>query len=189
MVAARKTKFPAAPKTDLDLSGVPKNVPHTQARNKNWIRAFKKATGQKKQSVLPTATTQHNEWAISSGWSIIDAQAWRALLERAKFCHDDAEGEDLMALLLGTIEMGIHCGGVHPIAVINFARCEFGVKNWDSNALGFLKESLVGDAPVEELPEDVDDDEETTSGSGKKRARHDHSEHNYSPKESQMASF
>lgn len=41
--------------------------------NDKFIKSFKKASGQKTQTVLPSAVTANNEWAIKCDWSIVDA--------------------------------------------------------------------------------------------------------------------
>lgn len=140
--------------------------------NDKFIKSFKKASGQKTQTVLPSAVTANNEWAIKNDWSIVDAMHWRALCEKAKFARDDIEGESYLELLIDTVEMAAHCES-HPIGLINFARTQFGAKTWDIDVLHMLKDNLLVDdqeGGSSEHPE-VDVDDEEASGDGKKRRR------------------
>lgn len=111
-------------------------------KNAAWISAFKKSHGVKKQSVLPSATMQHNEWAIKSGWSMSDATTWRGLCEKAKFAMDDTEGVGILCLLSETVAMANHCDS-HPIGLIHFARTSHGRPVWDLDTLDYLKDHLL----------------------------------------------
>ena len=111
-------------------------------KNTAWISAFKKTHGVKKQSVLPSATMQHNEWAIKSGWSMSDATVWRGLCEKAKFAMDDTEGVGILCLLSETVAMANHCDS-HPIGLIHFARTSHGRPVWDLDTLDYLKDHLL----------------------------------------------
>jgi hypothetical protein len=121
-------------------------------KNEAWMRAFKKTHGIKKQSVLPSATTQHNEWAIKEGWSMMDANTWRSICEKAKFATDDTEGEGILCLISETIAMAGHCDA-HPIALIHLARTQYERKVWDLDALDYMKEHMLHDASVPNTPE------------------------------------
>lgn len=135
--------------------------------NDNFVKAFKKQSGVKKQTTLPTASVMHNEWAIKSGWSMADAMTWRCLCEKVKFAQDDAEASALFAVVNDTIEIAAHCQ-THPVGLIHFARTSLGVKNWDMDAIEFVKDNLLMDPtdPDNEAtlhldqPEDQDDIED-----------------------------
>lgn len=111
-------------------------------KNDDWIRAYKKASGQKKQTVLPSAVTQNNEWAVRAGWSLTDAATWRNLCEKAKYAGDGAEADGLISLLAETIEMAGHCD-THPIGLIHFARTAHGQKTWDLDTLDYLAAHML----------------------------------------------
>lgn len=119
-------------------------------KNEAWIRAFKKSQGIKKQSVLPSATMQHNEWAIKTGWSMSDATTWRSLCEKAKFAMDDNEGVGILCLLSETVAMANHCDS-HPIGLIHYARTAHGRPVWDLDTLDYLSNNMVN-SDSEESP-------------------------------------
>lgn len=143
----------------LPANVVPVNLDERKKKNEAWMSAFKKTHGIKKQSTLPSATMQNNEWAIKSGWSMSDATTWRSLCEKAKYAMDDTEGIGLLCLIAETIEIANHCDG-HPIAVINYARCEHGRAVWDLESVDYLKAHML---PAEEAhPVDIDQDDGPT---------------------------
>ena len=111
-------------------------------KNDAWISAFKKSHGIKKQSVLPSQTMQHNEWAIKTGWSMSDANTWRQLCEKAKFAMDDNEGVGILCLLSETVAMANHCDS-HPIGLIHFARTARGRPVWDSGHVGLSPTNML----------------------------------------------
>lgn len=113
-------------------------------KNDAWISAFKKTHGVKKQSVLPSATMQHNEWAIKSNWSMSDATTWRSLCEKAKYAIDDQEGVGILCLVSETIAMANHCDS-HPIGLIHFARTAHGQAVWDLDALDYMQAHMLDD--------------------------------------------
>lgn len=113
-------------------------------KNDAWISAFKKTHGIKKQSVLPSATMQHNEWAIKSNWSMSDATTWRSLCEKAKYAIDDQEGVGILCLVSETIAMANHCDS-HPIGLIHFARTAHGQAVWDLDALDYMQAHMLDD--------------------------------------------
>lgn len=135
-----------------------------KAANDKFIKAFKKSSGQKTQTVLPSATTANNEWAVREGWSICDAMHWRSLCERAKHAQDDVEGDSFLELLMGTIEVAARCDS-HPIGLIAYARTAFGAKTWDIDTLHMMMDNILEETDTV----DVDKDDDEGSGSGKKR--------------------
>lgn len=120
------------------------NLPEQKKKNEAWIRAYKKASGQKKQTVLPSAVTQNNEWAVRKGWSMQDATTWRGICEKAKYASDEVDGDAIIALLLETIEIAGHCD-THPIGIIHFARTQHDRKVWDLDTLDYLQANLLGE--------------------------------------------
>jgi len=166
-------RAPSAPRKIPNV--VPRDLVQARAQNAVFIAAMKKASGAKKQLLLPSAATQNSEWAIKSGWSMQDAQTWRALVEKAKFATDDEEGKKLLSLVSATIVMAAHCHS-HPVGLIHFARTEYAIKQWDAQAAAFLRENLLDDV-ADDVVEIVDDaeetepdrDDESSSGTGKRR--------------------
>lgn len=128
-------------------------------KNDAWISAYKKGHGIKKQAVLPSATMQHNEWSIKSGWSMSDATTWRSLCEKVKYAYDDVEGEGLLCLIAETIEMANHCDA-HPVGLIHFARTQYGRPMWDLESLDHLKANMVN--PEEDHPDLQADQDDVT---------------------------
>lgn len=132
-------------------------------KNDAYVKAFKKASGTKKQTVMPTAAAQHTEWAVHQGWSMQDAITWRGICEKAKFARDDVESSAWFAVICDTIDVAAHCQ-THPIGLIHFGRTSMGLKNWDMDAIEFLKDNLLttGEGLCEDggNPEEVDQDED-----------------------------
>lgn len=126
------------------------------ATNKNFVKAFKKASGVKKQTTLPTASVLHNEWAVKHDWSMADAMTWRCLCEKVKYAQEDAESSALFAVIADTIDLSAHCE-THPVGLIHFARTSFGLRTWDMDAIEFLKDNLL--AEDDKAPSDHDDDD------------------------------
>jgi len=137
-MAASSTSVKAALPTNV----VPVNLEDRKKKNDAWISAFKKTHGIKKQSVLPSQTMQHNEWAIKAGWSMSDANTWRQLCEKAKFAMDDNEGVGILCLLSETVAMANHCDS-HPIGLIHFARTARGRPVWDLDTLDYLQQNML----------------------------------------------
>lgn len=131
---------------NLPTNVVKVDLEDRKKKNDAWIRAFKKTHGIKKQSVLPSATMQHNEWAIKSSWSMSDATAWRTLCEKAKFAMDDTEGIGILCLLSETVAMANHCDS-HPVGLIHFARTSHRRPVWDLDTLDFLQQNLLSEEP------------------------------------------
>lgn len=98
-------------------------------RNEKFIKNLKKISGQKKQTVLPSAVARHNDWAIRMGWSMQDAITWRRVCEEGKYASDEVDGDAKLELLLGTIDLAGSLD-IHPIEVIKLSR-EQGQKSWD----------------------------------------------------------
>lgn len=122
-------------------------------KNAKFIANLKKISGQKKQTVLPSAVTQHNEWSVRMGWSMQDAITWRRVCEEAKYANDEVDGDAKLELLLGTIDLAssLDC---HPIEVIKISR-EQGQKTWgieDYFALRSMMESHEQTPPREPTP-------------------------------------
>lgn len=135
------------------------NIEERKKKNDAWISAYKKTHGIKKQAVLPSATMQHNEWSIKSGWSMSDATTWRSLCEKAKYAMDDIEGQGILCLIAETIDIANHCDG-HPVGLIHFARTEHGRAVWDLESVDFLKANML---PAEaDHPVEIDDDDSPT---------------------------
>lgn len=137
-----------------------------KADNDKFIKAFKKQAGAKTQTVLPTAITAHNEWAVRQGWSICDAMHWRSLCEHAKLAQDEIEGDSTLELLLGTIEIAARCDS-HPCGLIAHAREAFGAKTWDIDTLHMMMDQLIPEDEQDQV--DVDDDDDDGDSNGKKR--------------------
>jgi hypothetical protein len=142
--------------TKLPANVVPVNLEERKKKNDAWISAYKKTHGIKKQAVLPSATMQHNEWAIKSGWSMSDATTWRSLCEKAKYAMDDIEGQGILCLIAETIDIANHCDG-HPVGLIHWARTEHGRPVWDLESVDYLKANML---PAEAVHH-VDDDDDT----------------------------
>jgi len=136
---------------------LPVNLEERKKKNDAWISAFKKSHGIKKQSVLPSSTTQHNEWAIKSGWSMSDATTWRGLCEKVKYAMDDTEGIGLLCLIAETIEIANHCDS-HPVGLIHFARTAHDRKVWDLETIDYLKANLLPAEDDHHVEVDHDDD-------------------------------
>lgn len=181
-MTARKLNFEtpmtATEKLDLLNSTIAaeSDAAKKKSDNEKFIKAFKKASGQKSQTVLPTMTNTHNEWAVREGWSICDAMHWRSLCERAKTAQDDIEGDSFLELLLGTIELAGRCES-HPVGLIAYARTAFGAKTWDIDTLHMMMDNLLEeDGPAKEGPEfgeqvDIDDDDDDKAIPDGKRKR------------------
>lgn len=137
-----------------------------KADNEKFIKAFKRSAGTKTQTVLPSAITANNEWAVRQGWSICDAMHWRSLCEHAKLAQDEIEGDSTLELLLGTIEVAARCDS-HPCGLIAYARQAFGAKTWDIDTLHMMMDQLIPEDEQDQVEVDGDDDSDT--GSGKKR--------------------
>lgn len=125
--------------------------------NDKFIKAFKKSSGQKTQTVIPSATTANNEWAVREGWSICDAMHWRSLCEKCKHAQDDIEGDSFLELMLGTIEISGRCES-HPIGVIAYARTAFGAKTWDIDTLHMMMDNILEEEGPD-LPDGVFEEE------------------------------
>lgn len=147
-------------------------------RNEDWIRAWKKANGVKKQATLPTKVEEHTAWVLQQGWSMRDAMAWKNLCEKAKFSASVPIDADL-DLLHETLELAAHVE-THPIGLICFARCELHQPEWNLLAAQAIRDRFIGavcvsddDTPPEDVGHDEevepDDDDAPTSGEGKKR--------------------
>jgi len=139
------------PETVLPKNVIRVDLTDQSKKNKVWITKFKRDNNVTKQTVLPSATMKHNEWAIKSEWSMSDATTWRSLCEKVKFALDDIEGEGLLVLIQETIMMAQHCG-THPIGLIHYARTEHGRVVWDVDSLDYLRAHLL---PEEEQALDV----------------------------------
>jgi len=129
--------------------------------NKKFIADLKKKSGANLvQQKLASAASLHNEWAVKQSLSIQDAQAWRALCEKAKFVKDDEAALTVLRLVEGTIAMALHCQST-PVHLIHYARVGFGRTLWNEHTLQFMRDHMLDDADGEaEEGEVVDDDEE-----------------------------
>lgn len=142
----------------LPANVVPVNIEERKKKNDAWISAYKKTHGVKKQAVLPSATMQHNEWAIKAGWSMSDATAWRSLCEKLKHAMDDTEGIAMLCLIGETIELANHCDA-HPVGLIHYARTEHGKPVWDLDTLDYLKANMLPQEDQPAIDIDADDDD------------------------------
>lgn len=97
-------------------------------KNAKFIANLKKISGQKKQTVLPSAVAGHNEWAIRMGFTIQDAIVWRRVCEEAKYASDEIDGDTKLELLFGTIDLASSMG-CHPLEIIKASRDQ-GQKSW-----------------------------------------------------------
>lgn len=158
------------PEVGMDTAAVRK-------RNDDWIRAWRKANGVKKQATLPTKVEEHTAWVMSQGWSMRDANAWKGLCEKAKFSSSVPIDHDL-DLLLGTLDAASQLDS-HPIGLICFARCELKQNEWSLTALQAIRDRfmILQAVTEEDVTEPVaspieihsDHDEEPSSPGGKKR--------------------
>lgn len=139
----------------------PVDLAEQKKKNDAWIAAYKKASGVKKQTVLPSPTQAHNEWAVREGYSMQDAITWRNLCEKAKFGTGDIEAWGFWELLCETVDIAHHCD-TNPIGLIAFARASLGIKEWSMETIDLIKDQLIPEEPNQ------DDDQEDSSG-GKKR--------------------
>lgn len=130
--------------TDLPISATATVSKDVRTKNEAYIAAMKKASGAKKQTVLPSATTANNEWAVRQGWSMHDAAVWRNLCEKAKYAQDDVEGDGIMALLFETISMAGHCD-THVIGLLHFARTTYDRGTWDIDTIDYLSKNLLAE--------------------------------------------
>jgi len=131
-----------------------------KTKNNKFIAEMKKKSGANlQQQKLPSAASQHNEWAVKNNLSIQDAQAWRALCEKLKYVKDDEAAGDLLKLVEGTIRMANHCEAT-PVHLIHYARTAFGRSQWTLHALSYMRDHLLESDEVAEEGEVDDDDEE-----------------------------
>lgn len=140
-------------------SSTDKQVMGFKNKNSAFIKEWKKKNGVKTQTVMPTLVSVQNEWAIKNGFSITDAQQWRALCEKAKYCTEDAFAQGVIDLLTNTLEMASHVEA-HPIGLINFARTAMGQKVWNKHAYDHLKANMLPTLDLTEEGEEEADDED-----------------------------